>query len=413
MTGKTIKISTFFLLLFVFCFSLFAESIKVRTKIEAELDSLLIAGDFESVNNLLNKSDKSLLFNTKQSFLEVLNNIKKIDTLSMNSNYLKKLFEQYKSTEERFDTENAGEKSNIAYSKFLEFADSDTKQAIKYHIIAAYLKEKYIQNQIQNAEAKIKEAKVLYEDKKITEALNILNSIKSIPENNLKLKEVKHKFDILNAKVMKSKYEEAQYKHFWEQEEKADYTFKLGIGGIVGSNYPLEHEILGRDPGFSLNKLGISIPGGLSLNQRFSLGLDLTFTYHSYSSGSLNKSPFFFSFNSSSSAIQTYLQFFLREQTGLRPHINLGLGYLYVTSEAFTAYHRPLGDPEDYTRSTFYPARTFNTLQILTEMGVEYISSNTTNFSIGSKLSVYYNTRNTKALDQFNISLNLNIGIVL
>jgi hypothetical protein len=407
---QTIKISILFLSLFVVCFSLSAGSIKFQTEIEDKLDSLLITGDFESANDLLNKSD---LLDTKQGFLKVLNNIKEIDTLPINPNYVKKLFEKYKSTGARFSTENAGKKSNIAYSKFLEFADRDTKQAMKYHIIAAYFKEKYIQNLIENAEAKIQEAKVLYEDKKITEAINIMKSIKLLPENNLKLKEVKHTFDTLNAKVMKSKYEEDLYKHFWEQAEKADYTFKLGIGVIFGSNYPLQHEILGRDPGFNLNKSGISIPACLSFNQRFSLGLDLNFTYHSYSSGTLDTSPYFFSFDSYSSSIQTYLQFFLREQTGLRPHIDFGLGYLYVTSEAFTAYHRPLGDPGEFTRSTFYPARTFNTLQILTEMGVEYISSNTTNFSIGSKLSVHYNTRNTTALDQFNISLNVNIGLVL
>jgi hypothetical protein len=413
MRYQIFKRSTLFLLLFVFCPTLFPESLKFPPKTENQLDSLLIAGDFEMANNLLNKSNVQLSSDTKEIYFKFLNEVKKIDTIQINPSHEEKLFEKYRKDKKSFNTENAGEKSNIAYSKFLKFADIDTKQAIKYHMLAHYLKAKYIQNQVQIIEEKIEKAEDLYEDKNFTEASNILNGVKPITENNYKFKAVKDKLDALKEKLMQVKYKEKQHKHLWEQKEKVDHTFKLGIGGVTGSNYPLQREILRRNPGFELSKLGISMRGGLLLNPRFSLSLDLTFTRNSYSSGSLNASPYFFNFHANSSSIQTYLQIFLREETGIRPQINFGLGYLYVTSEAFDAYYSPITEDQGYLLSTSFPARTFNTVQILTEIGAEYISNNNTNFFLESKISAYYNMKETNALGQFNISLSLNIGIVL
>ncbi len=402
-----------FLISLVLCLSLSAGSIELQLK----LDSLLIAGDFKMANDLLDKSSSLLLNDSKQNYLKILNDIKKIDTVSTDSDYINELVQQYKNNEKNFHEEYAGEESNISYRKFLSLAkNDDNREAIKYYLVADFLKAKHIKNTIYKTKVEIEKAQVLYNENKITEALNTIDSINLITGKNLKLNALNDTIYMLKEKILKRKSEQETHKLMWKQKEKVDYAFKLSVGGTIGSNYPLENEILRFDPGLVLNKYGFSVIGNLSLYKRFSLGLDLTLAHSSYSSGSLSSSPYFYNFNAYSRSIQAYIEFLLRDQAGARPHINFGIGYLHLSSESSTATYTVIvyDNGHSYSDMRYYsfPEMTFTTLQILTEFGIEYIPSNTTRFVIGSKLSTSYNTRDIKALDQFNISFSLNTGIV-
>ncbi|MEO0293548.1 MAG: hypothetical protein ABIN61_04910 [candidate division WOR-3 bacterium] len=364
---------------------------------------------------MLNSRQVFLPYELRENYLNFFKNIEELETVAEDSRYIKELIEKYKKDEENFRKECAGEKANVSYSKFSSLVESfNFIEAIRFYILASFFKEKYVEDQIYQAEAKFERAKEFYEKGKIIEALNTLDSIKVMPSANLKLKSLNDKVNSFRNKLLETKEKFEMDQLLWRRKEKAGYFLNFNMGGNLGFKYPLEREILLITPGLRMGNFGCSFLGAISLYKKYLLGFDLSFWYTTYSGESIDLNPWFYSFKTTERIIKSYLKFLFREEVGVRPFVNLGLGYVHLSREEFTAIRYTWkGEYGDRKIERLFPKEVYFTPQIVSEFGIEYISKTTSSFILGNKVSLSYNFKNVDAFGRVNPSFSLYIGTVV
>jgi len=92
----------------------------------------------------------------------------------------------------------------------------------------------------------------------------------------------------------------------------------------------------------------------------------------------------------------------------------LGLGYLHSRREqtkAFILSFPQSGAP--VTKSYYLKEETRTTVRLLTDAGIEYISSNQTALIYSFRTSVYSNLKSGGFISPLNYSLALSVGLVI
>ncbi len=374
----------------IFFFNLYlsAETIEDKKQIENELDSLLIAGEFQMVSELLTSGKKSVSYNLRTKYLKTIREINFLDGPNIDSSYIDELVQKYKSNKEMFDTEYAGEKANVAYNKFLELSNNNNIEAVKCYITADFFKLKHLESKIKEIKIKLQRAKYLFKKLKKKEALNVIDSINITPRNHPELNDLNNEVTYLRKRISRSEFN----KRMFGKKEKVNYIFNANVGLNIDLQNPLEREILVFDPELGI-KHGFTFLVNLSLYKRLFLGIDFTHATSSHTGGNQDLGTWY-NLKETSRITRTYLQFFLRDKAGLRPHINLGLGHIYVSAE-----------------STYLLEKAeYSSLQALSEIGIEYINSYSSRISLGSKFSLGYNFRDFETLNRFNTSFKVYMG---
>ncbi|MEJ2637351.1 MAG: hypothetical protein P8184_18945 [Calditrichia bacterium] len=342
------------------------------------------------------------------------------------------LFKNFRAS---FDADYAGERANQAYEKFLILCDGDSPQnALKYYYIAKYFKAAFLSRRISDTREILRKAFQYYRDEKYEQALEQVNDLNIVSQNNRALMDLKDSLKMVRKYSRNGlKYLQRQHNH-WRQTGTKSYHFSLAAGpnlfyqqAVSDEWVPVENSsktykdiIMESDlTGIMVNntqprlRAGISLIGSLRIKSRIVLGLNFSYGIFEFSSGRNNTALadlVFYDFKFRSYASQVYLKYLFRDNPGFRPYLNLGFA-----DSRFRREESEAGKFEIWgsTESGIVPAKSFGNSGIYLGFGMEYISGLSSRIVLGQQVSFIRYFDRMSFIKQNQISISAYIGFLL
>ena len=412
----------------------FASSRIIFQDFDLTIDSLLLEGD---VNAVKVKYDNYEYETYTSEELEVLFiNIDFITTLDLNR--MDEYVSHYKTLAPQYYIEYVGDNAYKAYEKFLELSNQMVKtEALKYYYISLFFKIHHFNTVLTTARSIYTHANQLCSDLKFNEALDTIDNFTIISGQNVKLMAIEDSLEFLRQDIFNQQIEynrlhktgSRTYKIFigimpsvQYNPAVSDVTIKIenAVTSFLDRIYPTdtkEVHISNIPPviGFELS-LGINY----SVLRKLMIGLDLGYAALSMNSDyneSAYENQILYKFKLRSIIFKPYIKYSFREEIGLRPFISVGLGYQRIQyDDAVVGSHvsSPLpGLPTSRFDYGDFAAKSENRTGAIFEIGVEYLTSTTTDLMFGSKIAGDYFFNQSNMLNNYNITFSVYAGLIL
>ena len=415
----------FFMIIFVFSINIaFAQDIYLTKQSVSYLDSLLLHGEFkqfhENYNELVkdslnindNYSKNQLLKNYYEYLLKSFNEIRNVEYKKVEP-----LIDHFRKIPNYFSKENAGEKSDIAYQKFLmAYKIHDEYHAIHFLQIALFFRHKNSLDKKRRLISNLEKAESYLDNNQIDSTLSKIDQFnrenKFLRINNTLKDSLKSAYANLEQKARSAKY-----KNQMEARPVFSKKWKLAVGfspvNIAGEiknslwyhefyNYTFKNKELINHPGYDYY---LNIRYLFTNNFAYDLNVNLGYLRYSkpvvagyeWISKDTEKHNFY--------ALSSNINYVIHYKVGLQPITSVGIGYIY--HERKPSENEDIFVPE-YTKET---DKVIGNWMIMCKCGVDYIPNIDSRFFYGIYLNSYFLLGQKKYIGSFIINLSLILGI--
>ena len=391
------------------------------------IDSLLLEGDVVAVKV---KYDDHEYESYSAYELQVLfRNVDLVTTFDLNR--MNEYVSHYRTLAPQYYIEYVGDNAYKAYEKFLQLSNQMAKaEALKYYYISLFFKIHHFNTVLISARDIYTKADKLFSEGKFNKALNTINSLKIYSGRNFHLIAIEDSLELLRKKIINNQNDYDR----WHTTDLRTYKLFIGIlpsfikyGAVSDVTLKIDNAVysfLGRIQPSDLKEVHIgNIPPAnayelsLGINylvlRKLMIGLDFGYTALSMDSEYNTRAyedKIFYEFKLRSYILKPYIKYLFSETIGFIPFVNVGIGYQMIHyDDAIAGLY---GWYAKYEYGNF-ASKSENRIGVISEIGLEYISSISTSLIFGSKVGGYYFFSQRSVLNNYNITFSLYAGLIL
>ena len=152
-----------------------------------------------------------------------------------------------------------------------------------------------------------------------------------------------------------------------------------------------------------------------SVGSNLLIGAGFTSAKYTYK-GSEATEPAYFDFSTKTYSVYGVVRYLLRKYVGFRPYLGLGGGMAHYSQEATSvSVLRPQHDPDAGLVFNTYDmeSRSFSSMQVLTELGVQYVPGQNSGLIADVRLSYRHNSKNDALVGRRQVAIGMRVGIAL
>lgn len=391
---------------------------------EQKLDSLLISGNLSNIAQIIleNKNvfnDSSAYNSLVEPYLSLLLNIQ--NTVAFDSIRQKNMSEEYNKLYNMFDESIAGTASVSAYKKFsINYNENRISDAIKFYLIAYYLKIKYIQKMQDRFNSDFYQIKQNFSKSEYNLVIIAIEDIRQWSKPFYFFQQKEDSLKYYEEKSQNRQYELLEFNKDYQEQSKVESEFQFTISPQLVYTPALNNISWSIDNKYNPEDLYIKkipsafggcfrISADYKITNNFAAGSQFRMGYFSF--GSIVEPGSFtiikVDHNLKYNGIYAYGRYYFRNKFGAQPYLDLGLGYVSYERKKIEMF---LDDGPELVNIA---SKSFKSMQLLIDFGIDYVYKNTLPFVFGFEINGYYNTKRSDISSQiiYSVSFNLSFQI--
>ncbi len=395
---------------------------------KAQLDSLMLAGDFGQVRVFFADKD-SLAAQTGPDALHYvktrdryLDRIKQITAFDHGTS--KVSTDELAGTSSLFTRKKAGRNGYQAFSKFLQLVHAQDSHARRFYYIALFFKQEHIAEVLQTMRTSVRTATALLDQRELADASAVANAIDLGLREHAWVAPLADSVDYLRIKIA----EEITLgqKRDWQRDRQLRFSADISVGASAFFKNRIEGGLLhfvdnetGDVRVFDVDIAsgeggGLAIEGQYYLRNQIALGLDFEYARFNYHSRGVRKF-INFDFNWHHFLADIYGQFLYRNTTGVRPFAKLGAGIFqaYRNRAAVSHVARTGNRLEDSVVHSTLERSSLTAVRLLVGVGAEYAPRSFPRFVVRGGYTLRVSSRSLDFVSRVSHSLNLRLGFRL
>jgi hypothetical protein len=440
---KTCRYSLSILLLFfLFTTQISAQNLSLKSQEIAFLDSMMLKGQFEKINDFFIKKDGQINKNTVlpqelSKYKQIKNQYERtkvfIESISSLDRFtINKLIGQFNGFERDFNKYSAGQKASDLYKKYSELVfQKDYQTALKYYRFARHFKINHIEKRKYDISIRLSQAYDAFSELKYNESFKLLSVADSLRFKIVMNSAVLDSIAQLHSKLQYHFDKVTLQEKAWGSEDVISDFMNINIGVSLNTQNALnntaidliEKSLLQPNKG-SLNnyryqikylpsssRFGLLVAFSYKVKEKLYIGTDISYSEFHFKSDEI-RDLIFFDFKMNMITSKIFLKYLFRNKVGLRPNVKIGLGYVNLRRPKSKVLMLNIDTENSLTNYTLKKTNS-NYGQFSLGFGIDYLASKESNWIVGLYSSLLVGFDYPKIVGSNHFQIGISLGLIL